>query len=287
MLFINHTTDTKNAKDYFTEHLSRSDYYMRDAQEIAGEWHGRGAELLGLSGTVDKERYFRLCENINPETGEQLTPRIKAERRVLYDFTFDAPKSVTLAYELGGDERIMEEFREAVKETMGEMEDAMRVRVRKDGAQRGSADRPTWSGRNSSTAPRARWTASPDPQLHCHAVAFNATYDPVEERWKAGEFRDLVRDKGYYQAAFHTRLAEKLADSGLRHRARRQQLSRSPELIRQHALEFSRRTEIIEAEAEATGHHRCPKPSANSDAGPAKRKSDESNEHGGAARGMA
>src|ERR1035441_7234080 len=134
MLFINHATDTKAAKDYFTEHLSRSDYYMRDAQEVAGQCHGRGAERLGLSGAVDKESYFRLCENINPETGEPLTPRTKAERRVLYDFTFDAPKSVTLACELGGDTRIEDAFRESVKETMAEMETAMRVRVRKNGA---------------------------------------------------------------------------------------------------------------------------------------------------------
>ena len=81
--------------------MERSDYYLRDAQEIAGEWHGRGAELLGLSGQVDKESYFALCDNLDPKTGEPLTPRTKAQRRVLYDFTFDAPKSVTLAYEVG------------------------------------------------------------------------------------------------------------------------------------------------------------------------------------------
>jgi hypothetical protein len=75
MLFVNHATSTKKAKDYFTEYLSRSDYYMRDAQEVAGQWHGRGAEMLGLSGQVYKDSYFRLCENINPLTGEQLTPR--------------------------------------------------------------------------------------------------------------------------------------------------------------------------------------------------------------------
>jgi len=33
----------------------------------------------------------------------------------------------------------------------------------------------------------------PDPQLHCHAVTFNATFDPVEVRWKAAQFGDLVR----------------------------------------------------------------------------------------------
>ena len=43
---------------------------IRDAAEFAGPWHGRGAEMLGLSGTVDKESYFKLCDNINPKTGE-------------------------------------------------------------------------------------------------------------------------------------------------------------------------------------------------------------------------
>jgi conjugative relaxase-like TrwC/TraI family protein len=134
MLFINHQANTKGAKDYFTQHLSKSDYYMRDAQEVVGSWHGHGAELLGLSGQVDKDNYFRLCENLNPVTGEQLTPRVKANRRVLYDLTFEAPKSVSLAYELGQDERIMGAVREAAQETMGEMENAMSTRVRKNGA---------------------------------------------------------------------------------------------------------------------------------------------------------
>jgi len=252
MLFINHQANTRKAKDYFTEHLSKSDYYMRDAQEVVGEWHGRGAELLGLSGQVDKDSYFRLCENVNPKTGEQLTPRTKAERRVLYDFTFDVPKPVTLAYELGGDDRILDAFRESVKETMGEMEDAMRVRVRKNGAQR--EDRQTCNMIWGEFIHRTTRPVDgvPDPQLHCHAVAFNATFDPAEDRWKAGEFEHLVRDKGYYQAAFHSRLAEKLA--GLGYGIERDKNSFTLAGIDRATSDiFSRRAQIIRAEAKRLG----------------------------------
>ena len=40
----------------------------------------------------------------------------------------------------------------------------------------------------------------PDPHLHAHCFAFNATWDNVEQRWKAGEFGDLKRDAPYYEA---------------------------------------------------------------------------------------
>ena len=132
MLFITPQANTTQAKAYFTQHMDRADYYLKDAPEMPGEWHGLGAEAMGLSGTVDKARYFQLCDNINPATGEQLTPHTKGNRRVLYDFTFDAPKSVSLAYEVGGDERVMDAFRSAVQDTMSEMEQGMMTRVRKN-----------------------------------------------------------------------------------------------------------------------------------------------------------
>jgi conjugative relaxase-like TrwC/TraI family protein len=251
MLFITPSVDTKSAKDYFTRGLSRPDYYLADAPELAGLWHGLGAELLGLTGTVDQERYFALCDNINPATGEQLTPITRGNRRVLYDFTFDAPKSVSLAYELGGDNDILPAFREAVAETMSEMEIAMMTRVRKEGRQE---DRPTanmvWAEFIHRTTRPV--DGVPDPQLHCHAVAFNCTYDSVEDRFKAGEFSNLVRDKGYYQAAFHSRLARKLADLG--YGIERDGNSfRLTGIDKTTAEKFSRRTGIIEQEAERLG----------------------------------
>jgi conjugative relaxase-like TrwC/TraI family protein len=252
MLFITPAKNAKEAKDYFTRHMATSDYYLRDAAEFAGEWHGLGAELLGLEGRVDKESYFNLCENINPRTGEQLTARTKSERRVLYDFTFDAPKSVTLAYELGGDERIMDAFRGAIKDAMSEMESAMKVRVRTNGRQedRASANMVWGEFIHRTTRPLEDGTC--DPQLHCHAVTFNATWDPAEERWKAGQFADIVRDKGYYQAAFHSRFAERLGKLG--YGIERDGNSfRLAGIARETEKKFSRRTGIIEAAAERLG----------------------------------
>jgi conjugative relaxase-like TrwC/TraI family protein len=251
MLFITPQTDSKQAKDYFTQHMDRADYYLKDGPEIAGEWHGLGAELLGLSGTVDKERYFALCDNLNPVTGEQLTPHTKGNRRILYDFTFDAPKSVSLAYELGGDDRVMDAFRDAVNDTMSEMEGAMMTRVRSN---KRHEDRDTsnmvWAEFIHRTTRPV--DGVPDPQLHCHAVAFNCTFDTEEDRFKAAEFSNLVRDKGYYQSAFHSRLAERLSNLGYgieRDGHSFRLLGIDPAI----AERFSRRTDIIESEAERLG----------------------------------
>ena len=251
MLFVTPARGAKEAKDYFTRHMSTSDYYMRDAAEFAGEWHGLGAELLGLSGTIDKESYFKLCDNINPKTNEPLTARTKTERRVLYDFTFDAPKSVTLALELGGDERILDAFRRAVKDTMDEMEGAMMARVRSNGR---SEDRPSanmlWGEFiHRTTRPI---DGVPDPQLHSHAVAFNATWDPEEERWKAAQFGNIVRDRGYYQAAFHSRFAERLKELGYGIEQDKNSF-RLVGIERATADKFSRRSELIDAEAKRLG----------------------------------
>ncbi|MGB6725054.1 MAG: MobF family relaxase, partial [Terracidiphilus sp.] len=254
MLSVTPSVNAEASKDYFTRHMDR-DYYLRDSAEFPGEWHGRGAQMLGLSGQVDKESYFRLCDNINPATGEPLTPRTKADRRVSYDFTFNAPKSVTLAYELGDDPRIEAVFRDSVKETMEEMENKMKVRVRSDGRDENRlACNMVWAEFIHRTARPVTedGVTLPDPHLHCHAVALNASYDPVEGRWKAGQFETLVRDKGYYQAAFHSRLAQKIAALG--YGIERDGKSfRIVGIDRATCEEFSRRTEIIEKKARELG----------------------------------
>ena len=135
MLRINENTSAAGAKSYY----STADYYT-ERQELDGVWRGHGAERLGLDGKVDQRDWDALCDNRNPGTGDQLTLRRKGNRRVGYDFNFHVPKSVSLLYSLTRDERLLEAFRESVRDTMSEMEAEMLTRVRKDGA---NADRTT------------------------------------------------------------------------------------------------------------------------------------------------
>src|SRR5437660_10179443 len=113
------------AKRYY----ATPDYYS-EGQEIVGSWGGKGASRLGLEGAVDKFSFERLCDNLDPRTGEPLTVRTRTERTVGYDFTFSVPKSVSLLYALSGDQDMLGAFRVAVDETMREIEAEMKTRVR-------------------------------------------------------------------------------------------------------------------------------------------------------------
>ena len=104
---------------------------MIEGEQLVAHWHGKGADLLNLSGAVSQTDFERLCDNLHPQTGLQLTAKHIENRRVGYDFTFSLPKSTSLLYALGQDDRIPQEFRSAVADTMAEMERGMSTRVRR------------------------------------------------------------------------------------------------------------------------------------------------------------
>ena len=247
MIRITQQDSAAGAKRYY----ATADYYGQ-GQELVGSWGRRkGASRLGLSGTVDKFSFERLCDNLDPRTGEPLTVRTRTERRVGYDFTFSVPKSVSVLYAMSGDQDIMDAFRGAVDETMREIEAEMKTRVRRKGQ---DTDRTTgnmvWAEFIHTTSRPV--DGLPDPQLHAHVFAFNTTWDQDEERWKAGQFAEIKRDAPYFQAAFRVRLANKLQDIGFGVERKRDdfEIAGIPKDV---LGRFSRRTAQIERMAEELG----------------------------------
>jgi conjugative relaxase-like TrwC/TraI family protein len=200
------------AKEYFDEHLSHNDYYTQGEVKM-GQWIGEATWRLGLQEgqNVTREQFMALCDNLNPETGKLLTQRLKAngERRVFFDFTCSAPKSVSIMAVTLNDSRIVEAHEQAAKLAAKELEHFAGTRIRKNGA---DDDRNTGNVvgacfvHNSSRAL--------DPQLHTHFVLFNATWDKTEARWKALQTSEMFAASHYVTEVYRNDLRRRLHDLG-------------------------------------------------------------------------
>jgi conjugative relaxase-like TrwC/TraI family protein len=190
-----------NAKQYFREHLSVGDYYSQGAK-IDGEWLGEGAKRLGLTGMVNETAFLALCEGKNPVTGQKLGQRMNtvrqdtdkdavANRRIFFDFAIAPPKSVSVVA-LYQDDRIVTLHNEAVRRTMLELEKFAETRVRKSGQ---NNERVT--GNLVTACFRHDTSRELDPHLHTHCVVFNATFDPVENRWKGLQPAGMYRAQSF------------------------------------------------------------------------------------------
>lgn len=212
-----------DAKRYFKEHLAVGDYYM-EGQQVLGQWLGKGAEDLGLSGVTRMEQFERLCDNLHPQTGERLTLRLKttrteigpdgaehehANRRVFYDFTFSPPKSVSVAAFVGNDPRIVEAHERAVTMALEQLQTFASTRVRKDGQ---CADRTT--GNIVAAVFRHDTSRALDPHLHSHCIVFNATRDAVEGQWKALQNHDMLVAQKFIENVYYHELARSLRQFG-------------------------------------------------------------------------
>lgn len=215
--------DLTNAKTYFAEHLSVGDYYT-EGQRVGGLWFGEGARSLGLTGQVTENAFLRVCDNQKPFADELITQRLKttrkevsgdgkvqelANRRVFYDFTISPPKSVSILALIGQDHRIIAAHDRATAKAMKELERFAGTRVRMGGR---SEDRLT--GNVVGAAFRHDTSRALDPHLHTHCIIFNATFDPVECRWKALQNREMYMARKFIENVYYHEIARDLRRFG-------------------------------------------------------------------------
>ena len=260
MLNIEVNRSAEGVERYFDRELAVSDYFMKEP----GIWAGRGAERLGLRGLVQRSPFVALLRNENPMTGKRLTARMNtsrqecgeavSNRQVGYGLVFGVPKSLSIYLAITGDQVVENIARSAVDEAMRAMEAEMQCKVRKGGLHE---DRRTGELLYSKFFHRDSRPIDglSDPHWHVHCFLHNATFDPVEQRWKAGQFRGLIADKGYFQEYFHTLLAQRLMESGYKlRRTDRGWHQWEMACIRDREVElFSKRHELIDTLSEERG----------------------------------
>ncbi len=200
-------------------YYERDGYYARDdpAHKEGSAWIGKGAEALGLEGPVDADTFKDVLAGKVPDgTGRRLGRRDKeghVHHRPGRDLTFSAPKSVSLAALIGGDERIVAAHDEAVKRTLAWLErDVVETRMKDP-----ETGRMVRAGGQKIVAAAFRHDTSRnlDPQLHTHAVLANMVLGG-DGRWRTMANESLYRRQKLAGMAYRAELARELARLGYR-----------------------------------------------------------------------
>src|SRR5947207_12122032 len=132
------------------------------------------------------------------------------EHRAAWDATFSAPKSVSLTALVGGDERVREAHREAVRVAVDKMEGYVQARM---GGNRAPENTHNWAAakfEHDTARPVDGYAA---PQLHTHVVFFNLTETDDGEA-HALQPRELYKTQQYATAVYRSELAHRLKELG-------------------------------------------------------------------------
>lgn len=242
----------RNGSTYLASHLSANDYYAK-GEKITGEWVGKGAEALGLSGEVSAADFEALRINQCPGTGERLTPRTKETRmptlaeagqafrekngrtgsvqemanfrlgmkpvsnRVAFlDFQCSAPKSVSIMAVLAEDPRLRDAHTKASRLALGELEQFASRQNNSLTERRSETTGNICAAAFTHDASRAL-----DPQLHTHFVIANATRS-LNGRWYALNEFEMVKAVRYAGKVYQNELASSVQRLGYEIREVRQ-----------------------------------------------------------------
>lgn len=204
-----------DAANYYCrdEKLGRDDYYLKGS-EPPGFWYG--GEELGLSGTVEKDDFAKVLQGKDPRSGKMLvgTGGAKNKHHAGWDFTFSAPKSVSIAYARAEGElkeKILQAHNESVKEAMDYIkEDVLTAATRRvktiDGRKIEFREQP----KELIAAMFNHQTSRElDPQIHTHTVVANLA-QRNDGTWGALKTKQAFEYKKAAGAAYRAALNYKL-----------------------------------------------------------------------------
>lgn len=231
--------DAGDVASYYGD--AADDYYAKEGE--AQVWQGRGSEMLGLEGEVDAQRFRELLRGqVDPHAATlRDSTRADSKTRVGIDFTFSAPKSVSILALVGDLTDLIAAHDRAVTKVMEAVESQAQARRKVGGV---SHDETT--GNLIIAKFRHETTRAHDPELHTHAVILNLT------RRSDGAWRALKNDKimamtAYLGAQYRNELARDLESQGYRLIYGREGTFEISGFSREALRDFSRRSVQIEA----------------------------------------
>lgn len=174
-----------------------TDYYSKEQEP--SQWLGNGAQRLGLHSEVDASTFRNLLDGKMPD-GTQIHNAAEG-RRGGTDFTFSAPKSISLQALVGGDQRLIDSHETAVARTLAYAETLAGYRV----TEQGETQREL-SGNLLAATFRHDLSRANDPNLHTHCVVINAT-QRSDGHWRALEHSDFYRQQKLMGALYRSELA--------------------------------------------------------------------------------
>jgi conjugative relaxase-like TrwC/TraI family protein len=224
------------------------DYYSGEG-EAEGYWLGDAANDLGLLGKVDPDQLVSMLTGANPASGEPFGLRhVEGGAVPGFDLTFSAPKSVSLAWALGGHPvaaEVKAAHAEAVRAGLDYLQGAACW------TRRGAGGHVFVKGNGFLAAGYVhRSSRAGDPQLHTHVLVANATF--AEGRWTRlyhPAIYEHAKTASYiYEAHLRDELTRRL---GVRWREVENGIAEIRGFDPDHLRAFStRREEILEAAGE-------------------------------------
>ncbi|HAU5565803.1 TPA: conjugative relaxase [Serratia fonticola] len=194
MMTVAPVASAADAAGYYS---SKDNYYFLD--DMPTQWLGEGARELGLEGPVDLDTFTGILHGSLPN-GVTLGKEVQGAHvhRPGHDFTFSAPKSISMLILAGGDKRLLDAHLQSVRETMAIMEQTVSARDTKEGVTRIAT-----TGKMVAALFTHDTSRNLDPDVHTHVVMANVT--ELDGKWKALA-TDAIHGAGFIETVYRNQI---------------------------------------------------------------------------------